>query len=167
LEWWINVKSGYNYSDYKLSQNQPHALIFTTVGGDVWYPGSTWFTVYSNGKLSLDMTTTKYEGPKQTLIANNTNFRFNQWHSIGISFGSDGQYIMLDGVPVASAPQNTQKLGWGGTHASAVDIPTMGELVSGFWANNRYDGGFEGIVDRFRISAKQKDWVLSAQSPGK
>jgi curved DNA-binding protein CbpA len=165
LEWWIYVRSGYHYSDFRSSQNQSNALIFTTVGGDVWYPGSTWFNVQSNGKLSLNMATTKYDGPTQLLIAPNTNFRFNQWHSIGISFGRDGQYIMLDGVLVASAPQNTQKLGRGGTHESSIDIPTVGELVSGFWVNNQYDAGFEGIIDRFRISNKQQDWYLSLQSP--
>jgi Caspase domain len=166
LEWWINVKGGYIYYDFKLNQNQPNALIFTTAGGDVWYPGSTWFYTQSDGQLSLQMATTKHEGPKQILTAPNTNFRFNQWHSIGISYGSEGQYIMLDGVLVASAPQNTQKLGRGGTHVSAIDIPTIGELVSGFWKNNRYDAGFEGIVDRFRISPKQKDWVISTRNLG-
>ena len=167
LEWWINVRSGYIYSDYKLSQNQPTALIFTTVGPDVWYPGSAFLYASSDGKLSLNMATTKYDGPTQLLIAPNTNFRFNQWHSIGVSFGSNGQYIMLDGVLVASAPQNKQKLGRGGTHDSSVDIPTIGELASGYWENNRYEAGFEGIVDRFRISNKQQDWYLSARSPDK
>jgi hypothetical protein len=121
--------------------------------------------VHADGTLAIDMTTTKYDGPKQTLTARNTNFRFNQWHSIGISFGSKGQHIMLDGVLVASAPQNTQNLGRGGTHESSIDIPTIGEVVSVFRDNNRYDAGFEGVVDRFRISNKQQDWNLSAQSP--
>jgi hypothetical protein len=161
LEWLVKIDSGYEYKDYKLSDNKLGALIFTTAGPDVWYPGSTWFTVHTDGTLTLDMATTKYLGPKHTLVARNTNFRFGQWHSIGISYGRSGQYIMLDGVVVAAAPQNTQKLGRGGTHQSAVDIPTIGELESGAWANNRYEGGFEGIVDRFRVSKKQRDWNLS------
>lgn len=109
------------------------------------------------------MATTKYDGPTQLLIAPDTKFRYNEWHSVGISFGSGGQYIMLDGVLVASAPRNTQKLGRGGSHQSPVDIPTVGEMVSGFWADSQYDAGFEGIVDRFRISNKQRDWNLSVQ----
>jgi serine/threonine protein kinase len=165
LEWWINIKSGYSYTDYKLSSNEPHALLFTTAAGDVWYPGSAWLTLHSDGKVVFDLATTKYDGPKQTLIARNTGFTFNKWHALGISFGSQGQYIMLDGVIIASAPQNKQKLGRGGTHDAPVDIPTIGELVSGFWENNRYDSGFEGSVDRFRISNSQKDWYLSAESP--
>ena len=165
LEWWIYVRSGYHYSDYKINQNQSNALIFTTAAGDVWYPGSTWFSVHSDGTLTLDMATTKYDGPKQTLSIKNTKFQFNQWHSIGISFGSQGQFIMLDGLLVASAPQNKQKLGRGGTHYESADIPTTGEMVSGFWSNNQWDSGFEGIVDRFRISNNQKDWKLSAQIP--
>jgi hypothetical protein len=165
LEWWIYVKSGYHYSDYHLTENEPNALIFTTVGPDVWYPGGAGINVNADGTISLDMVTTKYNGPKQIVTAVNTNFRFNQWHSIGISFGGEGQYIMLDGVLVASEPHNTQKLGRGGTHDAPVDIPTVGELTSSFWDNNRYDAGFEGIVDRFRISNKQRDWYLSAQSP--
>jgi len=165
LEWRLKVTGGYSYTDYRLNRNQPNALIFTTAGGDVWYPGSTWFYVQSDGKLTLNMATTKYDGPTQLLIAPSTKFRFNEWHSVGISFGSEGQYIMLDGVLVASAPRNTQKLGRGGTHQSPVDIPTVGEMVSGYWAANQYDAGFEGVVDRFRISNKQRDWNLSVQKP--
>lgn len=166
LEWWINVKSGYGYKEFKLAENQYTALIFTTdaAGGDVTWPGSTWLHVSSDGTITLKMATVKYEGRNQILTSQRTNFRFNQWHSIGVSFGSEGQHIMLDGVLVASAPQNKQKLGRGGHHDNAIDIPTIGESVSGYWANNQWDGGFEGIVDRFRISTKQKDWLLSAQS---
>lgn len=165
LEWWINVRSGYKYIDFKVNENLYTALIFTTdiAGGDVTWPGSTFLNVSSDGIISLTMATVKYEGRNQILTSKRTNFRFNEWHSIGISFGSEGQHIMLDGVLVASAPQNRQKLGRGGNHEKPVDIPTIGESVSGYWANNQHEGGFEGIVDRFRISAKQKDWLLSTQ----
>lgn len=158
LEWRIKVDSGYEYQDFKLTENKRNALIFTTAGPDVWYPGSTWLHVHSDGTLTLDMATSKYEGPKQTLVAKNTNFRFGQWHTLGISYGASGQHISLDGVVVASAPRNTQKLGRGGTHDAAVGIPTIGEFASGFWANNRYESGFEGVIDSFRVSKQQKDW---------
>lgn len=164
IEWWINVQGGYRYENYKLLQSTSNALIFTTAAGDVWYPGSTWLNVHSDGTLTFDMATTKYEGPKQTLIAKNTNFKFNQWHSVGISFGSQGQYIMLDGKIVASATQNTQNLGRGGNHQTNRDVPTIGEMISGFWANNQYDAGFEGIVDKVRISKLQKDWKISKEN---
>jgi hypothetical protein len=161
------VRYGYHYSDYKLTENQSSALIFATDahGGDVTWPGSTWFFVTSDGTLSLVMATTKYDGPREILKAEETGFRFNQWHSIGISFGSQGQHIMLDGVLVATAAQSNQSLGQGGNHDNAIDIPTIGEAVSGYWENNRYDGGFDGIVDRFRISNRQEDWYLSVQAP--
>jgi hypothetical protein len=167
LEWWIKISSGYSYSDYVINENQSSALIFTTdcQGGDVTWPGSTWFYVASDGTISLIMAATKYDGPKQVLTAKQTKFRFGEWHSIGISFGNQGQFIMLDGALVASAGKNTQPLGQGGNHETPLDLPTMGEAVSGFWDNNRYDGGFEGIVDRFRISQNQKDWYLSLNRP--
>lgn len=167
LEWWINIRNGYRYVDYVVYENESSAMIFTTdvQGGDVTWPGSTWFFVGSDGMLSLVMATTKYDGPRQILKAEKTSFRFNQWHSLGISFGRQGQYLMLDGVLVASAVRNTQRLGRGGNHTSPIDVPTVGEAVSGVWSNNRYDGGFEGIVDRFRISNQQRDWYLSAQPP--
>lgn len=167
LEWWINVRGGYHYSDYRVNQNLPSALIFTTdsQGGDVTWPGSTWFFVNDDGTLSLVMATTRYDGPRQVLTAHETNFRFNQWHSVGISFGEQGQFIMLDGIVVAAATENKQKLGRGGNHETIADVPTVGESVSCYWPNNQWDGGFEGIVDRFRISNKQRDWYLSQGSP--
>ena len=103
----------------------------------------------------------KYSTDGQDAIADGIDFKFDQWHAIGISFGSDGQYIMLDGKLVASEPTHTQKLGRGGNHSAPVDIPTIGESVSAFWNNNQHEGGFEGVVDKFRVSDIQKDWVIS------
>lgn len=163
LEWWIKVDRGYHYQDYLLVEDE-QALIFTTdiQGGDVTWPGSTWLRVYSNGTIRLTMATTLYGSePAQEVVATNTSFRFNEWHAVGISFGSGGQHIMVDGQVVGTAPGNTQWLGCGGGHVSPVDIPTIGESVSCSWGNNRYEGGFEGMVDRFRISSSQSDWNLA------
>ncbi len=42
-----------------------------------------------------------------------------------------------------------------------LDIPTIGETVSHFWQRHRYEGGFDGVLGGFRVSAKQADWVLA------
>jgi hypothetical protein len=168
VEFLIKVDSGYQYSNYKPILTSDSALIFTTdiAGGDVSWPGSSWLWVSKNGDINFNIATKKYESPPmQILTARSTNFRFKTWHNIGISFGDQGQFIKLDGKVVASNSRNTQPLGGGGTHYRPVDAPTIGEAVSGFWNNNQHEGGFEGIVDRFRTSPIQQDWVLSLKNP--
>ncbi|MCF7998494.1 MAG: hypothetical protein K9L25_05580 [Methylovulum sp.] len=159
----LKVDSGYNYNNYQLSENNACALIFTTdvSGGDVTYPGSAWFYVCNNGDISLTISTIKYgTSPAQVLVVKGTAFRFGQWNTVSFSFGTGGQAIALNGKLVASNAKNTQQLGAGGTHGSAIDIPTLGESVPGYWSNNQYDGGFEGVVDTFRVSNSSKDWKL-------
>ncbi len=68
---------------------------------------------------------------------------------------------MLDGKIVASAPRRTQTFGRAGNHQQPLDIPTIGETVSHFWPRHRAEGGFEGALAAFRVSAEQKDWVLA------
>ncbi|MDD5272379.1 MAG: hypothetical protein PHU14_06625, partial [Methylovulum sp.] len=163
IETSIKIDSAYSYNNYQLSTNNQCALIFTTdvQGGDVFYPGSAWFYACNNGDISINLATSKYgTTPAQTLAAKGTSFRFGQWNTIGFSFGKGGQAIALNGKEVASNAQNTQLLGAGGNHTSAIDIPTLGESVPGYWYNNQYDGGFEGVVDTFRVSNASKDWKL-------
>ena len=74
------------------------------------------------------------------------------------------QQIMVDGK-LAASNHNAQYLGSGGNHDGPVDLPTIGESVSGFWSNNQHEGGFEGIVAKFRASMKQNDWLLSVAEP--
>ncbi|MFI3157193.1 MAG: hypothetical protein QX199_13650 [Methylococcaceae bacterium] len=125
------------------------------------YPGSAWFSVCNNGDISLTVSTVKYgTSPAQSLVAKATAFRFGQWHTVGFSFGAGGQAIAVNGETVASNLQNTQELGAGGTHSSPIDVPTLGESEPGFWGNNQYDGGFEGVVDTFRVSDAPRDWKL-------
>lgn len=165
LEWWIRVDSSYRYSDFRLYENDQPALIFTTdvEGGDVTWPGSTFFYVARDGALSLRIATAKYDRPQASpLVAKGTVFRFGDWHAIGISFGSEGEYIMLDGTVVAADATKTQSLGRGGTQERPIDVPTVGESVSAMWQNNQHEGGFEGVVDRFRASPNQRDWRLAA-----
>jgi len=115
IEFLIKVEHGYRYKDYTLQDDLTTALIFTTDvwGGDVYWPGSTWLYVYDTGKIYLRMIVEKYSTDGQNAIADGIEFKFGQWHAIGISFGSEGQYIMLDGQLVASEPTNTQELGRG------------------------------------------------------
>ena len=80
---------------------------------------------------------------------------------LGVSYGGEGRYIMLDGTLVASEVTMTQQLGAGGTHQASVDHPTIGESVSGFWPNNQHEGGFEGTLARSRASATQQNWCVA------
>ncbi|WP_328591695.1 FG-GAP-like repeat-containing protein [Prosthecochloris vibrioformis] len=171
LEFVINVDSGYRYRNYTLEENRDNALIFTTdiQSGDVTWPGSTWLYVHDNGKIDFHIAGAKYEAGGQSqyhLIAEDTAFRFDEWHTIGVSYGSEGRYIMLDGEIVASDTTQTQQLGRGGTHSSPVDIPTIGESVSGFWRDDQWEGSFNGTLESFRVSNGQQDWYLSATTPG-
>lgn len=166
LEWVINVSSGYYYSAGKLTEGTACALIFTTdiQNGDVTWPGSAWLYVCGNGDIRFHIAGAKYEAggrPEFRLEAKGTDFRYGQWHRVGVSYGSRGRQIMLDGKLVASDAGMTQELGAGGTHQASVDHPTIGESVSGFWPNNQHEGGFEGTLARFRGSNLQENWCLS------
>ena len=165
IEYLIKVYHGYRYSDYVLNDNSDFARIFDTGGQDVWYPGAIWVDVFDNGTINLGTATAYAQPESHNLKATGTDFAFNEWHTIGISFGSQGQYIMLDGNIVAANASYTESLQTCGNFTSAVNVPTVGELVSCFWVNNRHDIGFEGVIDRFRVSEKQKDWYLSNTFP--
>ena len=164
LEFWIKVNSGYRYSELQLRANQDDALIFSsdTQGGDVTWPGTSKFSVSRDGTLSYWMATSKYNEPApHATEARGTRFRFGEWHALGVSYGSQGQYIMLDGRTVASAPQLKQTFGRAGNHTEPLDVPTIGETVSHFWPRHRVEGGFEGVVAAFRVSSNQRDWQLA------
>jgi hypothetical protein len=107
------------------------------------------------------MATVKGENHVSATEARKTMFRFGEWHAIGVSYGKQGQYIMLDGKLVASSPSRTQTFGRAGNQQSPLDIPTIGETVSHFWQRHRYEGGFEGVLAAFRVSNKQNDWQLA------
>jgi hypothetical protein len=169
IEYLIKVYRGYSYSNYVLNDNLGYARIFDTGSQDVAYPGAMFIDVYDNGSINLCTMTTYGQNEFHNLKATGTDFAFNEWHTIGVSFGSQGQYIMLDGNIVAEKSSYTESLQTNGNFASSIDTPkdtpTVGELVSCFWANNRYDAGFEGVIDRFRVSEKQQDWYLSNTLP--
>jgi hypothetical protein len=164
LELWLNIKDGYRYDNYRFVANQKDAMIFSSdvQGGDVTWPGTTKIFASQDGKLTLWMATSKYDNPRAIATeAVGTSFRFGEWHALGFSFGSQGQYIMLDGRVVASVPGRTQTFGAAGNHNRPLDVPTIGETVSHFWAHHRYEGGFEGTLGEFRVSARQQDWQIA------
>jgi hypothetical protein len=97
--------------------------------------------------------------PRRSLTAKNTGFTFGGWHKVGISFGSKGRFINVDGHIVAY-DQLALPLATGGTSSGQVGAPTIGEMKSRFWPAHQYDSGFEGVVDTFRASAKQGDWKI-------
>jgi hypothetical protein len=164
LELWIKVNHGYRYDNYQFKDNLDEAIVFSSdcSGGDVTWPGATKLTVKANGDISLYMATSKYDKPaSQPTIARGTPFRFGEWHAIGISYGSQGQWIMLDGEIVAASPFLTQTLGRAGNHQEPLDQATIGETVCHFWDRHRYEGGFDGVVAGVRLSNLQKDWALA------
>lgn len=164
LEFWIKVNSGYGYNNFQLKTNQDVAMIFSsdTQGGDVTWPGTTKFWVSRDGTLSYWMATSKYDKPHAfPTEVRNTKFRFGEWHALGVSYGRQGEYIMLDGKVLASSPGQTQTFGRAGNHQEPLDIPTIGETASHFWAHHRFEGGFEGALAAFRVSARQEDWLLA------
>jgi predicted RNA-binding protein with RPS1 domain len=160
IEFRILVRNGYGYADGALDPARKEALVFTTVGPDTWYPGAVWLTVCDNGSIKF-ATATGFGGerPNSDLVVNGTGFSFGEWHSIGISFGHTGRTINVDGRVVAK-DDLSQALSTGGTLKGIVDQITIGEFKSSAWRNNQHDSGFEGLIERVRISKKQSDWVI-------
>lgn len=164
LEFLIKVYFGYHYDNYAFSQSDSVAQIFGTdiPGGDVCWPGGMKIRLTRSGVIYW-YTEIKYgQGVTHDAVAKVTPFRFGEWHTIGLSYGSEGQYVMVDGVMVYSDPSFTMAMSSAGNFNSPVDLPTIGQNVSAFWAHHRYDGGFNGIVRYFRASSAQRDWVISA-----
>lgn len=159
IEMLIKVTNGYQYSNYTLQDSLSDAFIFNTGASDVWYKGAMWLVVYKNGDIALG-TALSATPTQHVLSATATAFRFNEWHVVSFSYGIQGQYLMVDGELVASNLNYTETLRACGNFGSQRVNPTVGEYLSVFWANNRYEQGFEGILDRFRASSTQQDWVL-------
>jgi hypothetical protein len=164
LEFWVYVKDGYYWHDSKYYPQQKQAMIFSTdaYGGDVTWPGAAKLVVASNGDITFFIAEHLGNNPPSLgLKAQKTGFTFNQWHAVGISYGGEGEAIMVDGKVVGRQPNITQKLGAAGNHEGPKDIPTIGETVSHFFPRHSYDGGFEGFVSLFRASRVQQDWYFA------
>lgn len=165
IEMLVYVTQGYHYDNFVLQTDQYNALIFNTVPSDVWYAGAMWVFVADDGGVWVETANgTGGSGGAHFLTATGTSFHFNQWHVVSFSYGSEGQYLMVDGLLVASDPTYTLPMQACGNWGSDRDIPNVGESHSIFWANDQYDSGFEGMMDRFRASNDQQDWVLNNPS---
>lgn len=163
IEFSVKVLSGYTVNNHKTTIDFKRACIYTTVGYDSWYPGSMAIFVYSNGDIHFSTATgfRKNNGEMQELIATKSKFRFNKWHSLGISFGSEGQYLYLDGEILTSQKNYIQPLAVGGDTIKPCDQPTFGYFHSCYDpidSINSWDIGFEGLIDNVKISHKQLDW---------
>ena len=97
IEFLININSGYNYSNFTLNQNQPYARIFDTGQQDFWARGGMWLWVNDNGDIKLTTATVSGQAVGHDLSVTNTSFHFNTWNTIGFSYGSSGQQIMVNG----------------------------------------------------------------------
>lgn len=165
LELRLRVDRGYAYQQGDLTVDPQKALVFTTdiQGGDVTHPGSAWLYVSNDGTLEFHVAGVAYEagwGQQYRLYARRTAFRFGQWNTISVSFGRGGMMIALNGNVVAARPDNAQTLGGGGNHQRSLGQPTIGESISHFWPNNRFEGGFEGLIGAVRYSNNSADFRL-------
>jgi len=168
FEIWLLVNSGYGYQKGSLTANKDSAVVFSTdnAGADVAWPGAATLFVNRDGRVEFTMTTVKYgTAPNQIVVAAHSSFRFAAWHSIGVSWGSKGQSLIVDGKAVAAEPTHRQRLSFGGTHQVPKDVPTVGETVSCFWPEGQYAQGFEGNVARIRVSGIERDWSISRRRP--
>ena len=165
IEFIINISNGYRYWEYILNENVS-ATIFDTGFIDVWWPGAMNLVVDGNtGNILLKTATTFGQAVSHVLQSGNTDFRYGSWHHIGVTYGSNGQAILLDGEIVAQNSTYTELMQSCGNFNSPVNRPTIGEADSGFWSNNRYDVSFEGILDEFRVSDEQYDFTLTGFNP--
>ena len=166
LEWRIFVTNGFSWDRGIITDSKPDALIFTTVGPDTWYAGCSWLTVSRDGSVNFGMADSiGGQTPLRSLVARDTTFSFNEWHTIGISFGSHGRSINVDGHIVAQ-DELSLHLAVGGTPHAQIGTPTIGQMKSRFWPIHSHDSGFEGVVDTFRASSKQTDWKLCQSNQG-
>ena len=109
LEWWINVEGA----------GQDRVPILSA--------GSKKLLVSASGDVSFS----------SGLEARGTPLRFNSWHAIGLSYGSLGASIMIDGMVVARTSTGTEAPAW-------LRV-----------------GGFTGTVALFRACDVQDDWYLA------
>ncbi|HPI55024.1 MAG TPA: hypothetical protein PLU10_10050, partial [Chitinophagaceae bacterium] len=87
-------------------------------------------------------------GTQINLITNTTNFNFNEWHTVSVSYGSQGLKIALDGITVATRPSMILPLIGKEAFINLPEVP-FGGLQ------------FTGKISAFRISYRQSDWQLA------
>ena len=141
LEFSVKIYNGSESGNMSTS-----ALIFNA--GNTDFNNRSYILANSSG----DILFRRYNGATYTdILAAATNFRFNEWHIISVSYGSLGTQIAVDGKIFANNTSVNFRLNQG--------ITTLGQ-ASGFPSSD-YFQGFEGLVDKFRISYSQSDFQLT------
>jgi hypothetical protein len=139
--------------------NLPCAPLFLTAWNEVTWPGSTWLYACPDGAVYIEMATQKGSPVRQVLRAEKTEFRYGKWVRVGFSYGNAGQAISIDGTTVAFNGANRQTLGSGGTDLMPRNRAYLGFYRSEAPLATRTEGGFEGLVDWFRVSGRPQDWL--------
>lgn len=143
LEFLIKVSNGSTFN----GTSNTTASIFSV--GNQSYSNSSFLSVYSNGKITIR----RYQSPGFTdVTAVGTPFTFNQWHVVSVSYGSAGTKIAVDGTVYINNTSVNFDMNTG--------ITTLGHINFEDFNNLWY--GFEGLVDKFRISYSQNDFQLTA-----
>lgn len=140
LEFLIKVDNGQTF-------NGISSTVATIFGvGNSTPTTSSLINVYANGNITFR----RYSGSGFTdVTAIATTFRFGQWHVVSVSYGSNGTKIVVDGVTATTNSLTNFDMNTG--------VTTLGQVT--FSNGNWY--GFEGLVDKFRISYNQSDFQLS------
>lgn len=108
---------------------------------------STFITVNSNGNIGVR----RSDGVNfVNFTATATPFRFNEWHVISLSYGSNGTSISVDGAVYLTNTTITYNINNGDA--------TLGQTN---WGGGNWFG-FEGLTERIRFSYLQNDFQLKA-----
>ncbi len=121
LAMWINVTGA------KSEPGRDRASVFSA--------GTVRLLVAADGGIALS------DAASTLVEARETPFRFDSWHAVGVSYGSMGAALMVDGVLVARTPTETR-----------LSEPIV-------------VGGFSGAVAHFRVSATEGDWRAARGVP--
>lgn len=147
IEMLVKVTNGYS-SFFGISTTSATLLAIDSNGLDK----SSFIAAYSNGNISFR----RYNPATQSftdVTATGTPFRFNQWHVISVSYGSNGTVIRVNGI----------------TYVTNSTVITPMHSGNGFLGGSNFsDGanwwgiyGFKGQVDKIRFSYSQSDWQMA------
>jgi hypothetical protein len=114
-----------------------------------WLGSGCMLTVYNNGNIIFRQFNNNNGFTDLTATA--TPFRFNEKHIVGISFGSEGMKIAVDGIIRAS---NSIALNMN------KGLGIVGGVIDPVFSGTAWYQ-FTGIVDKFRMSYQQSDFQLS------
>lgn len=146
VEFLVKITNGYT----KTNPTNNYALLFS-LGNGLSDTKQTEIRANTNGSVSFK----RYNEVTDTYTAysSTTPFTYNQWHVISLSYGSQGTKLAVDGVVY----QNQNWVNWDMNDG----VLNVGEV---FYANQNNWLGFEGIIDKFRISPLQNDFQLTTNN---